>query len=46
MKQSKSTKAPYVAAPPFKLQKMTPEQKKIVDFLISKPKKDGPTSAE
>ncbi|KAH7837361.1 hypothetical protein Vadar_012962 [Vaccinium darrowii] len=40
------TPAPYLAPPPFKVQKMTPEQKKIVDFLISKPKADGPTSAD
>jgi len=45
-RQSKSTAAPYLAAPPFKVQKMTHEQKKIVDFLIRQPKKDGPTSAE
>lgn len=45
-KNSQSTQPPYVAVPPFKVKKLTPDEKKILEFLTRRPNKDGPMSAK
>ncbi|KAH7864813.1 hypothetical protein Vadar_034144 [Vaccinium darrowii] len=45
MKKGQSTQPPYVAAPPFKLKKLSRVEKKLLEVVIRKPNKDGPMSA-
>ncbi|KAH7867107.1 hypothetical protein Vadar_028905 [Vaccinium darrowii] len=45
MKKGQSTQPPYVAAPPFKLKKLSRDEKKLLEVVIRKPNKDGPMSA-